>query len=129
MPVPRKRLIDGFAGFQLANVEPHILPDLQRAVAALARTHEPKRFGLWRAIRRRLAIAGRESLLLRHDPDLQQVQWLCRRSIELAVLHAGAGAHVLELPRLDNPLPARAVAMRHCAGDDVGDDLHVAMRM
>src|ERR1700712_4329646 len=57
---------------------------------------------------------------------MRRLAW---RSVELAMLHAGPGAHVLELTGPDDARAARAVAVSEGAGNDIADDLHVAMRM
>ena len=49
--------------------------------------------------------------------------------IEFAVLHAGAGGHVLELARLDDAPVAHRILVLQRAAQDVADDFHVAMRM
>ena len=65
--------------------------------------------------------------LVRHQPDLQQVQGLGVRRVHLAVADAGAGGHVLQLAGDKRLARAGRVLMLHRAFQDVGEDLHVAV--
>ena len=49
--------------------------------------------------------------------------------IELAVLNACARAHALHVARADHRAIAQAVLMRERAFENVGDDLHIVMRV
>jgi hypothetical protein len=49
--------------------------------------------------------------------------------VELAVAHAGAGAHALHLAGQDGRAIAHAVLVRQRAVEHVADDLHVAVAM
>ena len=54
---------------------------------------------------------------------------LILRRIEFAVLHSGAGGHVLHLARADHTPVAHRVLVLQRAAEDVSDNLHVPMRM
>lgn len=58
-------------------------------------------------------------------PDLQEVDGFVGRGVELAVLDAGAGGHVLEVTGADDAAVAHGVFVFELAGEDVGDDFHV----
>ena len=66
---------------------------------------------------------------LGQDPDLEEVHGLGLRGVELAVAHAGAGAHALDVARPDDRAGAHAVLVLERALEHVGDDLHVAVRV
>src|SRR5262249_26215418 len=66
---------------------------------------------------------------LRQDPDLHEVDRVGRGRVVLAVQDAGAGGHALHLAGADDGAGAQAVAVLQRALDDVGDDLHVAVRV
>jgi len=51
------------------------------------------------------------------------------RGIELAVLHATASAHDLNLPRLELRMIAHAILVFDGALKDVSEDFHVLVRM
>ena len=63
----------------------------------------------------------------RFNPDLQQMHWLVFRRVELAVLHARAGSHALQLAGMNDRAVAHAVLVFQRSFQNVGDDLHVAM--
>ena len=54
---------------------------------------------------------------------------LVGRGIDLAVAHAGAGAHDLNLSRADLRMVAKAVAMLDRPLEDVTENLHVPVRV
>ena len=74
------------------------------------------------------APAGRHAAAVRHDPDLEQPG---RHLLQVVfgVHDAGAGVHHLHVARLGAALVAEVVAMGDRALADIGDDLHVAVRM
>src|SRR6185312_6845009 len=80
----------------------------------------------WKAL---LLIAGLQPILPRQQPDLQEMDRLRLRGIELAVADAGAGTHALHLARPDHRAGADAVLVLERALENIGDDLHVAMAM
>src|SRR3546814_4252397 len=63
-----------------------------------------------------------------NDPDLEQRRLLVLQ-VELAVGDAGAGAHHLDVACRGAARIAHGVAVADRAGADIGDDLHVAVRM
>src|SRR5215210_234813 len=63
------------------------------------------------------------------DPDLQEVDALRGRGVRLAMCDARACAHLLHLAGANHAAPARGVAVFERALDDVGDDLHVGVRV
>src|SRR2546423_775348 len=100
-----------------------------RAVAPRARRYQSQTTA--RLFRRKLAllVARRHAFALRRYPDLQKVRRLVRRRVKLAVRDARARAHALHLAGSYDGRVAHAVAVLKRAGDDVRDDLHVAVRV
>jgi hypothetical protein len=81
-----------------------------------------------------LLVARRDAGAFRQDPDLQEVRGRVLRVVELAVAHAGARGHALDVARHDHAgvggaggSVAHAVRMGQSAIEHVADDLHVAM--
>src|ERR1700733_762248 len=83
----------------------------------------------FRIVDRFLLIAGRDAGLGRCDPDLQKMNWLGFRMIEFAVRYSRAGAHPLRFAGTNDRAGAEAVLVLERAFENVGDDLHVAMRV
>jgi hypothetical protein len=77
----------------------------------------------------RLLVARLDVQAIGNDPDLQQMHHLSRRRVELAVADAAAGAHHLHVARADDRTVTHRVAVFERAGKDVGEDLHVLVRM
>ena len=107
--------------------------DRHRAVAAVGRGDQAQLAALVGVVEVLLLVARRDAALVRLDPDLQEVRRLVRRVVELAVLHAAAGAHALHVAGPDHagraagaPVPMLSL----CASspvEHVADDLHVAV--
>src|SRR3546814_18264476 len=88
--------------------------------------HEPARTVGLRKLAR--APAGIAAVTIGHDPDLEQRRFLILE-VELAVRHAGAGAHHLDVARCGAAGIAHRVAVAARAGANIGDDFHVAVRV
>src|SRR5262245_60544254 len=129
--VPRRseRVFDAVARFERCAENARLGPDRKSAgiagKAARERDQPARTVGLGEGLGapgRRAALAGRL------DPDLEQ-----RRGdgfpIVLSVANAGPCAHHLNVARLGAALVAEAVLMRDRARADIGDDLHVGMRV
>src|SRR3989440_11333609 len=100
-----------------------------RAVAPRARrdqTQTPARF-FWRELA--LLVARPYPFAFGSNPDLEKVRRLVRRGVELAVRDARARAHALPLAGSYDGRVAHAVPVLKRAGDDVRDDLHIAVRV
>src|SRR5579872_5262319 len=76
-----------------------------------------------------LLIARLDSGRLGQNPNLQKMQRLRWRRVELAMRNAGARAHPLHIARRNHAARAEAVAMLDRAFQHISDDLHIAMRM
>src|SRR6266478_34110 len=76
-----------------------------------------------------LLVAGREPALVGQEPDLQEVYGRLARRVELAVRHAGAGAHPLYLARPDDGPIAHAVLVLESSLEHPGQNLHVPVRV
>src|SRR5206468_9919370 len=79
--------------------------------------------------RKPLGVTRREPAGAWLNPDLQKMQRLALRGIELTVRHALACAHELNLARLEHAAVAHAVLVFQRAFEHVAENLHVAMRM
>ena len=79
--------------------------------------------------KRELLVAGIEALALRQNPDLQQMDRVLRRWVELAVQHSASRRHVLEFAGTDDAAAAGVVAVLERAFENPREDFHVAMRM
>ena len=78
---------------------------------------------------RLLLVARRAARVRGQDPDLEEVDELVGRGVELAVRDARAGGHPLHVARPDHRAGAHAVLVLERALEHVGDDLHVAVRV
>lgn len=76
-----------------------------------------------------LRVSGFGTLVVRDDPDLEQVDGFVGGRIELTVLDPRAGGHVLNITGLDDATVAHGVAVLEGAGKNVRDDLHVPVGM
>src|SRR5262249_19289154 len=74
-----------------------------------------------------LAVGRLQALPFGQDPDLEKMDGLRPGVVVLAVRHARARPHELNLPRPDDTAPARAVLVLESAFEDVGQNLHVAV--
>ena len=63
------------------------------------------------------------------QPNLEEVRRLIWGRIELAVSHAGARAHDLDLSGTKLPLVAHAILVRQRSGDYVAENFHVSVRV
>ena len=63
------------------------------------------------------------------QPDLEEVCGVFWGRIELAVSHAGARAHDLDLSGTKLPLVAHAILVRQRSGDYVAENFHVSVRV
>src|SRR5262245_32847828 len=129
--VPRRseRVFDAVARFERCAENARLGPDRKSAGVggkAACERDEPSRtirLGEWLgAPGRRAALPGRL------NPDLEQRRGH-RFPIVLGVANAGPCAHYLNVARLGAAFIAEAVLMRDRARADIGDDLHVGMRV
>src|SRR5207302_9953334 len=91
-------LVDHFmVALEQARVEADVLMDGHDRAAAPRPGDQPQHASLVRVGDRLLLVARLMPAAVRHEPDLEEVDRLARRRIELAVRHARAGAHPLDL--------------------------------
>jgi len=76
-----------------------------------------------------LPVRGRRAGLAGEHPHLHQVQRLVVARVRLGMANARSGAHELHAARFYHAAIAHAVLVFQFAGEDVGQNLHVAMRM
>src|SRR5688572_16615036 len=129
MPPLQKLQGRALAAREETRVEPLVGVDDDAALGAVFRSDETKASSLFVARERLLLVAGVDAVLLRQDPDLEEVHELRLRRIEFAVRDAGAGGHALDVTGANDRSRAHRVLVLEAALEDVGDDLHVAMRM
>jgi len=99
--------------------------DGERAVAAAGRDQQAQEAAALLGGEELLLVAGRQAAPLGLDPDLEEVDRLGARAVELAVDDAAAGAHALDLTGPQHTLAAGAVSVRQRAFHHDRDDLHV----
>jgi len=73
--------------------------DHERAIASVGRADRAQVPALFAVGKPLLLVARADRLAIGLDPDLQEMHRLALRVIELAVAHAGAGRHDLDLAR------------------------------
>ena len=77
----------------------------------------------------RLFVGRLQTLSFWKNPDLKEVDDVLLRVVVLAVGDAGPGRHPLNLARPDQRAVSHAVLVLQHSIENVGDDLHVAVRM
>ena len=63
------------------------------------------------------------------NPDLEKMNLLLGRVIELTVTDTRSCRHVLDLAGTDDTSVAHGILVLQFAAEDIGDDLHVPVRM
>ena len=124
----RQLVTDALPSIEFREPEIGVLVDGDGAIAARFARHEMQRARSHVCIRL-LRVTRLHALRVRLDPDLQQMHRLVLRGVEFTMLHAGASGHVLHVTRLDDAAIAHRILVLQRAAQDVGDDLHVAVRM
>ena len=114
---------------QPAQVQRHVLVDDERAVAAVARGDQPQPLAHLARAEVALLVGRGQVRGLGQDPDLQQVHGRVARGVVLAVGHAGARGHALQLAGADHRRGAEAVLVLERALEHASHDLHVAVRV
>ena len=126
---PRFQLVaDVIVSIQFAEPEVCILVDGDGAIPAGFARDEMESAGC-HAIERLLSVTGSNPFLVRHDPDLEQMDRLFPGGIKFTMLHSGSGGHVLNLALADLAAVAHGILVLQRAAQDVGDDLHVSVGM
>ena len=100
-----------------------------RALCTIRRSNEAQLAAFFGGIKRSLLVGGREILLVRHDPDLQQMAGVGRVPVEFTVEDTGAGGHALYVVRPNHFLVPHTILMREFTFQNVGDDLHILVRV
>src|SRR5437868_9164359 len=98
-------------------------------VASVGRSDHAQLAELVLARERLLLVSRLNAILFRQDPDLQQVNRIRFGSVAFAVADAATGAHALPVAGTDDRASAEGILVLDGALEDVGDDLHVAMRV
>ncbi len=111
---------------QCPTVKLHILVHFQRAITGIRRQHQLFTLS---GIKTALLIAWGNTVLLRHDPNLIQMQLLSIARVVLRVTDPRPGAHYLELTGRNLLFVPHAVLMFHRAFQHVSQDFHVFMGM
>src|SRR5262249_52001810 len=122
-------MFDFLLRLEQGNVKLRVLIDLDRTILGLLRRNQSQ-FALLLGFRKSLLlIAGFQARSLRLNPDLQQVHWIFLRRVELAVPNAAACGHALAVSWKDHRAGSQAVLMFKFPIENIGDDLHIAVRM
>src|SRR6204780_1349001 len=103
--------------------------NLYRLTAAVGCAYRREAAVRFRIVDSLLLVAGRDAGRGRRDPDLQKMNRVGFRMIEFAVRDSRAGAHPLRFAGTNDRAGAEAVLVLERAFENVGDNLHVAMRM
>mmetsp|Transcript_97938 Transcript_97938/g.261416 ORF Transcript_97938/g.261416 Transcript_97938/m.261416 type:complete len:249 (-) Transcript_97938:60-806(-) len=75
------------------------------------------------------AVVGLQAGAIRHEPHLDESQWLLRVMVEFGVPHPCPRRHKLYRPPPERLLRPHGVLMCQLPADDVRHDLHVAVRV
>src|SRR5207302_255797 len=114
---------NGLSGQQRSQKQAGILMNGQRAIGAIGRGDQTKPASLLLLAHRKLFVARLESLPLRQEPDLVEMDPLLLGRIELTMPYPRACGHVLHLTRAQDGAVAEAVPVFERPFEDAGDDL------
>ena len=118
-----------FVAVDQRGVEIRVLVDGHRPFAAVGGRDESQAPALRRGVEVLFLVRRRDAGDTRLDPDLQEVDEVRPRRVELGVAHARAGAHALHVAGTDHGTVAHRILVLQRAPQHVGDDFHVAMRV
>src|SRR5262249_18399604 len=124
-----ERQLGRFSAVEEPRVYLRVGVDPHRSLRRVGGCNQPEHaslVGRWDCL---LLVARTNAVALRRDPDLQKVSRLVLGQVELAMRHTRAGAHALHIARRNALYVADAVPMGELSGENVADDLHVAMRV
>ena len=113
---------------QRGDVHGGVLMDLDH-VLSLGSNHLEQPVGSLRLRKLPLLQARRQARSVRQDPELQKLHGLALRAVLLRMLGAGTERHQLHAARLQGAVIAQAVGVAKASLPDVGDALHVGVRM
>src|SRR5579862_7350735 len=122
-------MADFCRGLQQCDVELRVLIDLHRSVTRVARCDQAELAALFCFWKTLLFVTRHECGSLGLNPDLQQMHFFRRRRIKFAMANAAACSHALSIARENDRTGSEAVFVLKLAFENIGDDLHVAMRM
>jgi len=126
-PALTELMRDGTGRRGLHSIDIRVLADVRRAIATVVGDDEHLGRGELLGRRLPLGIAGTEARAIGLDPDLDEMEPFGLGGIVLAVLHPAAGAHDLNLSRLELGVIAEAVTVLDGPFEDIREDFHVAM--
>ena len=121
--------LGGLIAVEQAGIDPRILAHGQGTAIAFGRDDLAQAAALVGLGEVHLLVARLSAALVGHDPDLQEVHGIGARMVELAVLHAAAGAHHLHVTGADDRARAHRVLVFQRAFEHVGKDFHIAVAM
>jgi len=129
-----QRQFGTFGAVEQAGADGSIGMDRHRAFGTVGRGHQRQLAALGVGVEVLLLVTRRDALAVGQDPDLQEMRRAVGSVVELAVAHAGAGAHALHVAGADHAghcgtgfAVAHAVLVRQRAVEHIADDLHVAV--
>lgn len=123
-----ERLRDLLAGVEPGDPQIGVLVDGDGAIASgfagdeveLARGRVAEGF---------LGVARFDAFGIGRDPDLEEVRGFGLRGVGFTMAHAAAGGHVLDFAGANDAAVAHGVFVLERAAEDVGNDLHVLVRV
>jgi hypothetical protein len=119
----------GSGGLEADAIDCGVLVDGGRAIAAVRGDDEDDGGVIVFRLGMPLGVRGGETAFARENPDLEEMEEIGGRGVELAVGDAAAGAHELDLAGAEFAAVAHAVLVGDGTGDDAGEDFHVAVRV
>lgn len=111
-----------------ARIERGVLMNGEAIVLAIVRRDAAEGIALVLIVKSPLFVAGMQSVLRGIDPDLEQMDGRVR-AVELAVNDSRAGGHPLDVTGGNNSLVAHRIFMLNGTRENIGNDLHVAVRV
>ena len=129
VPVGPEFVLDDFARSEDGGIQFVVLADLHGTFAAVGRGQQAQLTPLFGFLEVLLVVDRLVALLVGEHPDLVEVHRFLVGSVELAMRHAGARAHVLHVARTNDRAVTHAVFVGEGALENISDDFHILVRM
>src|SRR5262249_7161139 len=129
VPVGPEFVLDDFARCQDRGIQFIVLADFHGAVAAIGRGNQAQLAALFRFAEVLLVVDRLVAFFVGEHLDLVEVHGFLVGSVELAMRHAGARAHVLHVAWTNDRAVTHAVFVSEGALENIRDDFHILVRM
>src|SRR5215472_16446146 len=129
VPVGPEFVLDDFARSEDGGIQFVVLADFHGAVAAVGRGNQAQLAALFGFGEVLLVVDRLVALLVGEHPDLVEVHGFLLGSVELAMRHAGARAHVLHVAWTNDRAVTHAVFVSEGTLENISDDFHILVRM